>query len=173
MSKGVSKDNGWSYQALRRDILVVVSEQAFMSAGTCCNHLGGACSRQSYGNCEGEMWPNPASSWVPVRELLWLSKQQEYREEEAVGYQKLLEGTYKKSMLEGLLLVLLGSKTSFLSFGSLTSLKEGAQVVRLWTTSVKLLCSQDRLSLLNTAASVSCNPATGTTTKCLKHHWWP
>ena len=46
--------------------------------------------------------------------LLWLSKEQEYQEEEAVGYQKLLEGTYKKLMLEGLLLVLLGSETSFL-----------------------------------------------------------
>lgn len=56
-------------------------------------------------------------------ELLCLTKEMEYPEEEAVGYQKLLEETCKKLMLEGLLLVLLGNETSSLSCGSLISSK--------------------------------------------------
>lgn len=78
------------------------------SAGSYCDCLGAAYSRQSYGSCEGEMQPDPVSSERITVAL------QEYEEGEAVGCRKLLERMYKKLMLEELLLVLLGSETSFL-----------------------------------------------------------
>lgn len=70
--------------------------------------MGAAYSRQSYGSRKGEMQPNPVFSERITVAL------QEYQEEEAVGCRKLLERVYRKLMLEELLLVLLGSETSFL-----------------------------------------------------------
>lgn len=62
-----------------------------------------------------------------------------------------------------------GSETSFLSSGSLTSLKAvstgGVPVSCACETSEHLRCFR----LLNTAASVPSNPSTGTVTKCLQH----
>lgn len=78
------------------------------SAGSCCDCVGAAYSKQSYGSRKGEMQPNPVFSERITVAL------QEYQEEEAVGCWKLLERVYRKLMLEELLLVLLGSETSFL-----------------------------------------------------------